>query len=198
MDELETYPDARNMFNDRLLDLVKYTAADGGQSAKQVGQFQKTRHNVYWDDSRRQFIALPYFPENPQSRSKNLFWWKTLRAWSAARVTVLRILTHYSRRPFIGFKIYPDSLLHLMHWFWYWCVLFFNSFWVLDTARPTVTRRAAHGARALAARGCDHRCVVARRSQFINLDSIGNYLLLVQGDNRYPLLNSSLTAVRSC
>eukprot|EP00965_Chrysotila_dentata_P054512 1809087-Pleurochrysis_carterae.AAC.1 len=65
MDKLITYPDAR-MLNDRLLDLVKYTAADGGQSAEQVGQFQKTRHNVYWDHSRRRFVALPYFPENPQ------------------------------------------------------------------------------------------------------------------------------------
>eukprot|EP00965_Chrysotila_dentata_P109439 3616418-Pleurochrysis_carterae.AAC.1 len=47
LDKLVTYPDAKNMLSDRLLELVKFTTVDGGQSAEQVGQFRKKHHNVY-------------------------------------------------------------------------------------------------------------------------------------------------------
>eukprot|EP00965_Chrysotila_dentata_P109575 3621556-Pleurochrysis_carterae.AAC.1 len=65
LNEFAAYPDAKNMLSDRLVELVVFTAVDGGESAEQVGQFRKTHHNVYWDHTRRRFVALPYFPENP-------------------------------------------------------------------------------------------------------------------------------------
>eukprot|EP00965_Chrysotila_dentata_P112621 3721729-Pleurochrysis_carterae.AAC.1 len=69
------------------MELVVFTTVDGGESAEQVGQFRKTHHNVYWDHARRRFVALPYFPENPQSRTRNLFWWKDDTSNVEARIS---------------------------------------------------------------------------------------------------------------
>eukprot|EP00965_Chrysotila_dentata_P129440 4278764-Pleurochrysis_carterae.AAC.1 len=87
LDELATFPDAKNMFSDRLLELVKFTTVDGGESAEQVGRLRKTHHNVYWDHARRRFVALPCFPENPQSQTRNLFWWKDDTSSVEARIS---------------------------------------------------------------------------------------------------------------
>eukprot|EP00965_Chrysotila_dentata_P153947 5088581-Pleurochrysis_carterae.AAC.1 len=76
LNQLASLPGAKFMLNDRLMELVVPTTVDGGDSAEQVGHFWKTHHNFYWDYARRRFVALPYFAENPQSRTRNLFWWK--------------------------------------------------------------------------------------------------------------------------
>eukprot|EP00965_Chrysotila_dentata_P044771 1488075-Pleurochrysis_carterae.AAC.1 len=87
LDELASYPGSRFMLNDRLIELVVFTTVDGGESAEQVGHFRKTQHNVYWDHARRRFVALPYLPENPQSRRGNLFWWKDDTSSVEARIS---------------------------------------------------------------------------------------------------------------
>eukprot|EP00965_Chrysotila_dentata_P037509 1247697-Pleurochrysis_carterae.AAC.1 len=53
LEELASYPGAKLMLSDRLMELVVFTIVDGGESAEQVGQFRKTHHNVYWDHARR-------------------------------------------------------------------------------------------------------------------------------------------------
>eukprot|EP00965_Chrysotila_dentata_P000680 21624-Pleurochrysis_carterae.AAC.1 len=52
LSELASYPDAKFMLSDRLIELVVITTVDGGESAEQVGQFRETHHNVYWDHAR--------------------------------------------------------------------------------------------------------------------------------------------------
>eukprot|EP00965_Chrysotila_dentata_P111250 3677671-Pleurochrysis_carterae.AAC.1 len=55
LEELASFPGAKFMLNDRLIELVVFTTVDGGESAEQVGQFRKTQHNVYCDYARRRF-----------------------------------------------------------------------------------------------------------------------------------------------